>query len=78
MNKLVFKLKDNEMIFYLGYLIKNIMDEEGKDIKGMVQLLGLIEKEIIVFINVEISIIDDMIDRIVKNYGILKELWKNF
>ena len=40
MNKLVFKSKDNEMIFHPGYLIKNIMDEEGKDTKGMVQLLG--------------------------------------
>lgn len=39
MNKLVFKSKDNEMIFHPGYLIKNIMDEEGKDTKGMVQLL---------------------------------------
>ena len=78
MNKLVFKSKDNEMIFHPGYLIKNIMDEEGKDTKGMVQLLGLTEKEIIALINAEISITDDMIDRIVKNYGISKELWKNF
>ena len=28
--------------------------------------------------NAEISITDDMIDRIVKNYGTSKELWKNF
>lgn len=75
MNKLVFRSKDNEMIFHPGYLIKNIMDEEGKDTKGMVQLLGLREKEIIALINAEISITDDMIDRIVKtmehqkNYG---------
>ncbi len=53
------------------------MDEEEKDIKGMVQLLGLTEKEIIALINAEISITDDMIDRIVKNYGTSKELWKN-
>ena len=46
MNKLVFKSKDNKMIFHPGYLIKNIMDEEGKDTKSMVQLLGLTEKEI--------------------------------
>ena len=46
MNKLVIKSKDNKMIFHPGYLIKNIMDEEGKDTKGMVQLLGLTEKEI--------------------------------
>mgnify|MGYP000857718294 CR=1 FL=1 len=46
MNKLVFKSKDNKMIFHPGYLIKNIMDEEGKDTKGMVQLLGLTEKEL--------------------------------
>ena len=78
MNKLVFKSKDNEMIFHPGYLIKNIMDEEGKDIKEMVQLLGLTEKEITALINAEISITDDMIDRIVKNYGKSKELWKNF
>ena len=75
MNKLVFKSKDNEMIFHPGYLIKNIMDEEGKDTKGMVQLLGLTEKEITALINAEISITDDMIDRIVKNYGTSKELW---
>ena len=78
MNKLVFKSKDNKMIFHPGYLIKNIMDEEGKDTKGMVQLLGLTEKEITSLINAEISITDDMIDRIVKNYGTSKELWKNF
>ena len=78
MNKLVFKSKDNEMIFHPGYLIKNIMDEEGKDTKGMVQLLGLTEKEITALINAEISITDDMINRIVKNYGTSKELWKNF
>ena len=78
MNKLVIKSKDNKMIFHPGYLIKNIMDEEGKDIKGMVQLLGLTEKEITALINAEISITDDMIDRIVKNYGTSKELWKNF
>ena len=78
MNKLVFKSKDNKMIFHPGYLIKNIMDEEGKDTKGMVQLLGLTEKEITALINAEISITDDMIDRIVKNYGTSKELWKNF
>ena len=77
MNKLVFKSKDNEMIFHPGYLIKNIMDEEGKDTKGMVQLLGLTEKEITALINAEISITDDMINRIVKNYGTSKELWKN-
>ena len=41
------------MIFHPGYLIKNIMDEEGKDTKGMVQLLGLTEKEIIALINAE-------------------------
>ncbi len=29
MNKLVFKSKDNEMIFHPGYLIKNIMDEKS-------------------------------------------------
>lgn len=45
MNKLVFRSKDNEMIFHPGYLIKNIMDEEGKDTKGMVQLLGLRKKK---------------------------------
>ena len=67
MNKLVFKSKDNKMIFHPGYLIKNIMDEEGKDTKGMVQLLGLTEKEITALIN-----------RIAKNYGTSKELWKNF
>ena len=78
MNKLVFKSKDNEMIFHPGYLIKNIMDEEGKDTKGMVQLLGLTETEITALINAEISITDDMIDKIVKNYGTSKELWKNF
>ena len=78
MNKLVFKSKDNEMIFHPGYLIKNIMDEEGKDTKSMVQLLGLTEKEITSLINAEINITDDMIDRIVKNYGTSKELWKNF
>lgn len=78
MNKLVFKSKDNEMIFHPGYLIKNIMDEEGKNIKEMVQLLGLTEKEITALINAEINITDDMIDRIVKNYGTSKELWKNF
>ena len=78
MNKLVIKSKDNKMIFHPGYLIKNIMDEEGKDTKGMVQLLGLTEKEITSLINAEISITDDMIDRIVKNYGTSKELWKNF
>ena len=78
MNKLVFKSKDNEMIFHPGYLIKNIMDEEGKDTKGMVQLLGLPETEITALINAEISITDDMIDKIVKNYGTSKELWKNF
>ena len=78
MNKLVFKSKDNEMIFHPGYLIKNIMDEEGKDIKGMVQLLGLTEKEITVLINAEISITDDMVDRIVKNYGTSKELLEKF
>ena len=78
MNKLVFKSKDNEMIFHPGYLIKNIMDEEGKDTKGMVQLLGLTEKEITALINAEISITDDMINRIVKNYGTSKELWKKF
>ncbi|RRD23430.1 transcriptional regulator [Fusobacterium canifelinum] len=54
------------------------MDEEEKDIKGMVQLLGLTEKEIISLINAEIDVTDDMIDRIVKNYGTSKELWKNF
>ena len=69
---------ENEMIFHPGYLIKNIMDEEGKDTKGMVQLLGLTEKEITALINAEISITDDMINRIVKNYGTSKELWKNF
>ena len=78
MNKLIFKSKDNEMIFHPGYLIKNIMDEEGKDIKEMVQLLGLKEKEITALINAEINITDDMIDRIVKNYGTSKELWRNF
>ena len=78
MNKLVFRSKDNEMIFHPGYLIKNIMDEEGKDTKSMVQLLGLTEKEITALINAEINITDDMIDRIVKNYGTSKELWKNF
>ena len=78
MNKLVFKSKDNKMIFHPGYLIKNIMDEEGKDTKGMVQLLGLPETEITALINAEISITDDMIDKIVKNYGTSKELWKNF
>ena len=78
MNKLVFKSKDNKMIFHPGYLIKNIMDEEGKDTKSMVQLLGLTEKEITSLINAEITITDDMIDRIVKNYGTSKELWKNF
>ena len=78
MNKLVIKSKDNKMIFHPGYLIKNIMDEEGKDTKGMVQLLGLTEKEITSLINAEINITDDMIDRIVKNYGTSKELWKNF
>ena len=78
MNKLVFRSKDNEMIFHPGYLIKNIMDEEGKDTKGLVQLLGLTEKEITALINAEISITDDMINRIVKNYGTSKELWKNF
>ncbi|EAA23321.1 Virulence-associated protein I [Fusobacterium vincentii ATCC 49256] len=51
------------------------MDEEGKDTKGMVQLLGLPEKEITALINAEISISHDMIYRIVKtmehqkNYG---------
>ena len=54
------------------------MDEEEKDRKKMVQLLGLIEKERTSFINAEISIADDMIDRIIKNYGTSKELWKNF
>ena len=54
------------------------MDEEGKDTKGMVQVLGLTEKEITALINAEISITDDMINRIVKNYGTSKELWKNF
>ena len=54
MNKLVFKSKDNEMVFHPGYLIKNIMDEEGKDTKEMVQLLGLTEKEITSLINAEI------------------------
>ena len=78
MSKLVFKSKDNEMIFHPGYLIKNIMDEEGKDTEEMVQLLGLTEKEITSLINAEISITDNMIDRIVKNYGTSKELWKNF
>ena len=78
MSKLVFKSKDNEMIFHPGYLIKNIMDEEGKNTKEMVQLLGLTEKEIISLINAEIDVTDDMIDRIVKNYGTSKELWKNF
>lgn len=72
------KKKDNKMIFHPGYLIKNIMDEEGKDTKSMVQLLGLTEKEITSLINAEINITDDMIDRIVKNYGTSKELWKNF
>ena len=78
MNKLVIKSKDNKMIFHSGYLIKNIMDEEGKDTKEMVQLLGLTEKEITSLINAEMSITDDKIDRIVKNYGTSKELWKNF
>ena len=78
MSKLVFKSKDNEMIFHPGYLIKNIMDEEGKNTKEMVQLLGLTEKEIISLINAEIDVTDDMIDRIVKNYGTSKGLWKNF
>lgn len=36
------------------------------------------EKEITALINAEISITDDMINRIVKNYGTSKELWKNF
>ena len=54
------------------------MDEERKDTKEMVQLLGLTEKEITSLINTEISITDDIIDRIVKNYGASKELWKNF
>lgn len=78
MNKLVFKSKDKKMIFHPGYLIKNIMDEEERDIKDMEQLLGLTEKEIISLLNAEISITDDMIDRIVENYGTSKELWKNF
>ncbi|MCY7007595.1 helix-turn-helix domain-containing protein [Fusobacterium simiae] len=78
MNKLVFKSKDNEMIFHPGYLIKNIMDEEGKDAKEMEQLLGLTEREITSLINAEINITDEMIDRIIKNYGTSKELWKNF
>lgn len=78
MSRLVFKSKDNKMIFHPGYLIKNIMDEEGKNIKEMVQLLGLTEKEITSLINAETSITDDMIDRVVKNYGTSKQLWKNF
>ena len=78
MNKLVFKSKDNKMIFHPGYLIKNIMDEEGKDTKGMVQLLGLTEKEITALINAEISITDDMIDRIIKNMEHQKNYGKIF
>ena len=77
MNKLVFKSKDNKMIFHPGYLIKNIMDEEGKDTKGMVQLLGLIEKEITALINAEISITDDMIDRIEISSDIANNILNN-
>ena len=77
-NKLIFRKDDGSIVFHPAYLINKIMIEENKSIKETALLLGLTENEIENLINARIDLTDEMIDKIVKNYGTSKELWVNF